>query len=116
SSGDVEWGRRVDARGYRLVYASSAVVEHPTRNTVAELWKRTRRVAGGRFDLRHLAPARAHVPPLSRYTRALRRLWRSRHRFGLARCLAAAALGLGLRFCEILFRFQFLAGMPRPRS
>jgi GT2 family glycosyltransferase len=45
-SEDVEWSHRARAKGYRLGYASCAVVGHPARRTWAELtakWRKTNR-------------------------------------------------------------------------
>lgn len=51
SSGDIEWGQRVAANGYRLVYAEEASVAHPARYSFQQLVKRTIRLAGGAYDL-----------------------------------------------------------------
>lgn len=51
SSGDAEWGQRVHACGYQLVYAEAVVVRHPTRSSWREFYGRTRRLAGGHYDL-----------------------------------------------------------------
>ncbi|MBE9041448.1 glycosyltransferase family 2 protein [Oscillatoriales cyanobacterium LEGE 11467] len=51
SSGDREWGQRVHSFGYPLVYASDVRVSHPARSTFGELYARTRRIAGGFYDL-----------------------------------------------------------------
>jgi glycosyltransferase involved in cell wall biosynthesis len=52
SYGDVEWGRRVAASGYRLAYANDAVVAHPARDTLGALCKRILRVTGGLHDVK----------------------------------------------------------------
>ncbi|MGB3493028.1 MAG: glycosyltransferase [Elainellaceae cyanobacterium] len=51
SSGDAEWGKRVHAQGFRQVYAEKVIVQHPTRSSFRELYVRTRRLAGGHYDL-----------------------------------------------------------------
>lgn len=51
SSGDMEWGQRVYAQGYRQVYDEAVVVLHPARASLRELYTRTRRLAGGHYDL-----------------------------------------------------------------
>jgi glycosyltransferase involved in cell wall biosynthesis len=51
SSGDVEWGKRVYAHGYQQVYGEIVIVQHPTRSSWREFYNRTRRLAGGHFDL-----------------------------------------------------------------
>lgn len=53
SSGDIEWGQRVAAAGYRLAYADKARVAHPARSTFAQLYQRSIRLAGGDYDLYH---------------------------------------------------------------
>ncbi|HSM84194.1 MAG TPA: glycosyltransferase family 2 protein [Nodosilinea sp.] len=50
SNGDIEWGRRVFEAGYGQVYAADVQVGHPARRSLAELRKRTVRLAGGVFD------------------------------------------------------------------
>jgi glycosyltransferase involved in cell wall biosynthesis len=51
SSGDVEWGKRVYQKGYQQVYGESVIVKHPTRSSWQEFYNRTRRLAGGHYDL-----------------------------------------------------------------
>jgi GT2 family glycosyltransferase len=50
SGGDYEFGQRVAAAGLKLRYAGDAVVDHPARDSYAELFKKTRRVIGGERD------------------------------------------------------------------
>jgi glycosyltransferase involved in cell wall biosynthesis len=52
SSGDLEWGQRVYAQGYRQVYTELALVKHPTHTSFPEFFRRTKRLAGGHYDLR----------------------------------------------------------------
>lgn len=49
SQGDLEWGRRVYEAGYAQVYAHDLCVAHPARHTWAQLYRRTKRLAGGAF-------------------------------------------------------------------
>lgn len=49
--GDVIWGRRLGAAGYRLVYAEEVAADHPAPS-FARFCHRVRRMAGGRFDVR----------------------------------------------------------------
>ncbi|MBI1815261.1 MAG: glycosyltransferase [Deltaproteobacteria bacterium] len=51
SSGDVDFGQRVFAAGYRLDYAADAVVVHPARWSLRELRHKVARVAGGELTL-----------------------------------------------------------------
>ncbi len=56
SGGDVEWGRRVDAAGYALVYSDETVVAHPARRHWTEVHAQARRMAGGLHDRRREKP------------------------------------------------------------
>jgi glycosyltransferase involved in cell wall biosynthesis len=56
SGGDVEWGRRVDAAGYKLVYADDTVVAHPARRQWSEVYTQALRMAGGLHDRRREKP------------------------------------------------------------
>ena len=56
SGGDVEWGRRVDAAGYQLVYSDDTVVAHPARRSWHEVHAQARRMAGGLHDRRRDKP------------------------------------------------------------
>jgi glycosyltransferase involved in cell wall biosynthesis len=48
TGGDLEWGRRLFASGFRMKYADDAVVFHPARRTLGSLIRRHRRLSGGR--------------------------------------------------------------------
>lgn len=47
SGGDGEWGRRVHAAGYAVVFAGDVVVRHPARHDLRGVLQKTRRVMGG---------------------------------------------------------------------
>ena len=47
TGGDVDFGRRATAAGYRLVYTADARVEHPARETTAELMRKISRITDG---------------------------------------------------------------------
>ena len=59
SGGDLEWGGRVAARGYPLVYADRACVRHAVRTSWRELVRKERRTAGGHVSVLQLSGARA---------------------------------------------------------
>ncbi len=73
SGGDADWGQRVAAAGYRLVYAPRAVIDHPARASHDELLAKLRRTVAGerdrrphwgqalRFVIRHAVPPRRQV-------------------------------------------------------
>lgn len=72
SAGDREWGVRVHGRGYRLVYSEEASVLHAPRTSLAELIRRTRRIAGGGRDYERRAGGRTAHPGGSKAASALR--------------------------------------------
>ena len=49
SGGDKDWGQRVYAAGYRLLYADDARVSHPARRSFRQLGKKVARLTGGDF-------------------------------------------------------------------
>lgn len=51
SSGDLEWGQRATAAGFRLVHAADAVVVHLPRRTAGQTWRLHRRLGAGWRDL-----------------------------------------------------------------
>jgi glycosyltransferase involved in cell wall biosynthesis len=51
SGGDLEWGQRVAAHGYPLVYAEDARVAHPARSSYRELYRKVARTVGGIKDM-----------------------------------------------------------------
>ena len=57
SGGDLEWGRRVHAQGYELVYSAEASAAHPARDSLAATLRRAARIAGGRYALKAQAGA-----------------------------------------------------------
>ena len=71
SSGDEEWGQRVHAAGYELIYDPEVALRHPARHSFAELKRKTRRIAFGYVGLlKHRSPK-----PLLLQWPYLRRLW-----------------------------------------
>ncbi|WP_246084389.1 glycosyltransferase [Salinadaptatus halalkaliphilus] len=66
SGGDKEFGNRVHEAGYDLHFAADATMYHPTRNTLADLVKKDRRVGRGLCQLQRYHPdryGRPGVPP-----------------------------------------------------
>ena len=45
SGGDFEWHRRARAAGVPIVYADNVIVRHPSRSTLAEIFRKRRRTA-----------------------------------------------------------------------
>lgn len=52
SGGDYEWGRRVHAHGYPLVYADNVRVFHPARRSFGQIYRKYLRVIGGESDIK----------------------------------------------------------------
>jgi len=51
SGGDAEWGKRVSAAGYSVLYADDCYILHPARNSFNELCKKDRRTIKGVYAL-----------------------------------------------------------------
>lgn len=49
SGGDREWGKRVHAAGYRLVYADDVRIAHPARHSIKALKTKVLRVTEGQY-------------------------------------------------------------------
>lgn len=112
--GDVVFGQRVFAAGYRQVYADRAVVTHPAPRSLRELRRRTARMVGGKYDVRRLVPGPAPVTRTGstdarNVPRLAARIWRSKEirRLKRWRVLGVLVFVQGVAFCE---RFRLLAG------
>lgn len=70
SQGDLEWGQRVHAAGYRQHYAAEVCVAHPARYTFEQLKRRTIRLAGGAFG-RQVQPAQGWLNRNVKFIRLL---------------------------------------------
>jgi glycosyltransferase involved in cell wall biosynthesis len=51
SSGDREWGNRVNSYGYKIIYAEDACVYHPARGSLNQLYKKIIRLTRGSYVL-----------------------------------------------------------------
>ena len=49
SNGDLDWGCRVTAQGYRAIYAENSCVYHPARPSLSAVYEKIRRIEGSRF-------------------------------------------------------------------
>ena len=52
SNGDREWCHRVFEQGYQLAYAEQAVVMHPARHSLAEIYRKHLRIVGGQEQVK----------------------------------------------------------------
>ena len=69
SGGDRDWVAHAVAAGNRLAYSDAALVRHPARQSLRQLWERSARFAGGDFDRAHggsLPLRRARIEALLR--------------------------------------------------
>jgi glycosyltransferase involved in cell wall biosynthesis len=62
SSGDREFGNRVDDAGYELEYAGDIVIMHPPRRTLSGLVSKAVRIGRGTYQLRRYYPDRYGRP------------------------------------------------------
>jgi glycosyltransferase involved in cell wall biosynthesis len=121
SGGDREWGNRVESAGYRLVFAETAVVSHPSRETVGELLAKRLRVAGGHHQL-----ARMRTFPALRFLVAVGRhvvtdpfwgavrVWRNAPAVELGGKLRLVCLYVFLSYAQAIERVRLqLGGAPR---
>lgn len=51
SGGDLEWGQRVYAAGYEVVYGKDVIIKHPALKNAQAIYLKKRRVHGGYHDL-----------------------------------------------------------------
>lgn len=81
SGADIEWSQRVNHLGFRTRYVPEAVVAHPARSSYGQVRAKLVRVMSGRAERDrlegraappHRPPARAWIPPLGAFRRALR--------------------------------------------
>jgi len=63
TGGDVEFGQRATAAGFRLVYSPDAGVDHPARETTAELFRKIERICTGMTARRAYWQGRVVSPP-----------------------------------------------------
>jgi GT2 family glycosyltransferase len=121
SGGDFEWGQRVAAAGYPLVYGPEAVVLHPARPTIRSLIKKTIRVIKGGYQLDRLNQAKRSVPLSSRLRRwvlrllpplgRLRKIWQSDKipTYGLK--IRVILLALYLHYLKVWIRLKLMVNL-----
>ncbi len=97
SGGDVEWGQRVFAAGYRQQFAPDAVVHHRARRSVADLMQRCRRVAGGRLQL---TSHQTLAHRFEQYGRGMIQTLRHRRTFGIMKTAQVIGIAILLRLVE----------------
>ncbi len=113
SGGDREWGERVVAAGYKVVYGDDVCVGHPARRTLSELARKIVRVSGGRFD-------RIKQRPGSHYWDLVKDLlWSLRPPFRAISKIRSdektQGLGTGLRVLGVMLFVRYLTAAERLR-
>ena len=95
SNGDKEWGQRVAAQGYRLVYAADACVRHPARQTFRALQRKVTRIVKGAADMRENRRIAGQQPPsFSRWSFPALKILRLRKRYRLSLWQQAQLFGI----------------------
>lgn len=61
SGGDLEWGKRVAAHGYAVVYSPDSVVSHPARSSFKDIRKKMLRRLGGIYTMAGLNKGDGHT-------------------------------------------------------
>lgn len=107
SSGDLEFGHRVDDAGRTMYYASEIRMYHPARTTLHALLKKSFRIGRGKVQLHRYYPERyghpirrlvnplGYLPPSPSYVRSTTRDWdglRGREKIGFYLIAYAARL------------------------
>ncbi len=77
SGGDKEWGQRVAAEGYAVVYGEASIITHPARYSFQQMYRKIARVRGVGYEqtranksfLAYLAIILPHLKPPIRATR-----------------------------------------------
>jgi glycosyltransferase involved in cell wall biosynthesis len=117
--GDVNWGKRVYAAGYRQLYAKDAQVNHPAQDTWENLRKRSVRTIGGKYDVL-VAANKSRLALLTDFFLFLKppfsffwRTWQDPRLNDLGQKLQFTAVMLRLRWVAIQerFRLQFIGGV-----
>ncbi|NEU76750.1 glycosyltransferase [Hassallia byssoidea VB512170] len=116
SGGDLEWGQRVFAAGYKQVYADDACVAHPSRHSYSQLYKRVARIVGGRYDrMMSRNPSSMEVaidlvetfkPPF----RSLYGIWTNEKLYGVQQKFQFNLVMLFIRYVTILEKLRLYLG------
>lgn len=115
SGGDSDWGMRASKMGYDIVYNPDAIVEHPTRARVNELFRKARRVTGSirsvnNYGGKYTWLTRGFHPPIRKMASVMRATFMS-----LPRRIGVAALLYTLKLYQTLFRILIYTKISTPR-
>lgn len=65
SGGDLEWGKRLHQKGYRISYTAECKVYHPCRASLKQVYRKIYRVQTGQLELHHHEDITLHARPFS---------------------------------------------------
>lgn len=65
SGGDMEWGKRLQQKGYNLSYTPECIVYHPCRSSLKQMYKKIYRVQTGQLALHHNKDIKLHAKPFA---------------------------------------------------
>ena len=120
SGGDLEWGNRLHAAQYRMVFDERVAVAHPARARLSQLTRKIRRTAGGSFSQRHQTKTsaklfswpellRGMIPPvtmLTQFSKLARRL-------SVLQKISVCALATYLKWYQTAVRLGYKLGLIR---
>jgi glycosyltransferase involved in cell wall biosynthesis len=109
SGGDVEWGRRVAAAGYGMLYAEDAVVAHPARRTFKQLYRRVARIVGGAHALKRRG-ARSLVASFLPPVRYPLKIWRDPKLRSLKEKGGVAGVAFFVRYAQAWETLRLFSG------
>ncbi len=116
SCGDLEWGQRVFAHGYRIVYADEVRVAHPARSSFGEVYRRARRIIGGMHDLdqrkhcRYIGLGRGFLIDSLPPVRASLRAWSDPRLRGLASRMKVILVMFFVQYVQVWERIRLGLG------
>lgn len=116
SGGDREWGQRVHASGYQLVYADEVRIQHPARSSFTELRNRNIRLTAGSEHTRtrkkfvRLKMAKTLLKDIVPY-RKLYMVWTSNRLQGVKQRLIVTGVLLQLQMGAAITRLRVWTGL-----
>ena len=116
SGGDREWGQRVHAAGYQLVYADEVRIQHPARSSFIELKNRNIRLTAGSEHTRtrkkfvRLKMAKTLLKDILPY-RKLYMVWTSKRLQGVKQRLIVTGVLLQLQMGAAITRLRVWFGL-----
>jgi GT2 family glycosyltransferase len=111
SGADRDWCTRLAQRGYRIVHAPSAVIEHRQTLDLASFWRKHRAYGKGSARFHHAHGIGLESPPF--YIGLLREGFGRGAKAGLGVCVAQAATAVGFAYEAFLRRRAAMRATPQ---